>query len=294
MGEATKIEWCDHTFNPVRGCIKVSPECKHCYAEARDVRYEGGKHWGPNTPRIVASDALWRGPLKWNRDAEAAGVRRRVFCASLADVFEDHPDWIAPRERLFKLIDATQNLDWLLLTKRPENFERFLPWRWQGVVWGKSWPNVWLGVTAGTQETANTRIPILQRTPAVVRFVSVEPMLEFVDLKKALVTGNMIDWLICGGESGGGARAFHLDWARALRDQCIWLGVSFFMKQLGRVPVIDEDKWRAMSPSPLLNAHNKDRAPAGTVPLQVYDNKGGDWDRWPGDLRYRNFPEVRS
>lgn len=120
MAENSGIEWTHHTFNPWIGCTKVSPACDQCYAEEWNRRYEGGKNWGPHADRRKTKS--WSAPLKWNREAEAKGLRYRVFCASLADVFDNHksilPEW---RAELWLLIKATPHLDWLLLTKRPQN-----------------------------------------------------------------------------------------------------------------------------------------------------------------------------
>src|SRR5262249_10541241 len=117
--ENTRIAWTHHTLNPWRGCTKVSPGCTHCYAAELAKRNPAvlGR-WGPGGPRVIASEAQWRNPLKWDRKAKAAGKRPRVFCASLADIFEARPELESPRARLFDLIAATPNLDWLLLTKR--------------------------------------------------------------------------------------------------------------------------------------------------------------------------------
>lgn len=123
----SKIEWTDHTFNPWMGCTKVSPLCEHCYAETMmDTRY-GRVTWGPQGTRVRTSKENWRKPLKWDRDARAEGQRRRVFCASLADVFEDRDELLPWRSELFELIDRTTQLDWLLLTKRPERIGRMWP-----------------------------------------------------------------------------------------------------------------------------------------------------------------------
>lgn len=228
MGENSKIEWCDHTHNIVWGCQKVSPACEHCYAEAFDKRV-GGSHWGPNTRRRQLSDANWAKPLKWNRDAAKAGKRARVFCSSMADVFEEHPDLDAPRRRLWDLIRVTPHLDWLLLTKRPENLAGMLPWGYEPTT---PWPNVWLGVTAENQEWADKRIPMLLEMPAAVRFVSCEPLLGSLDLTSYLGAG-YLDWVIVGGESGGGARPMRSEWAQSIRDQCVVNGVAFHFKQWG-------------------------------------------------------------
>lgn len=185
MAENTKIEWASHTFNAWIGCTKVSPACDNCYAEAHDKRFEGGVHWGAHAPRRKTSAANWKKPLKWQKDAAARGVRERVFCASLADVFDNHksiePEW---REELWALIRATPNLDWLLLTKRPMNVKRFLPDDWdggQGNLFG-GYPNVWIGTTVENQEEAVKRIPHLLQIQCAGRFLSCEPLLGCVEL----------------------------------------------------------------------------------------------------------------
>jgi protein gp37 len=235
MGVETAISWCDHTFNPWWGCTKVSPACTHCYAETFSRRV-GQKVWGVDAPRRFFGPKHWAEPLKWNRDALKAGVRRRVFCASMADVFEDRPDLLDERRRLFDVIDETRGLDWLLLTKRPENIARLMPGFWNGCVW----PNVWLGTTVENQEYADQRIPHLLAVDAVVRFLSVEPMLGPIDLRfpfsdNALMVDRHVDWVIAGGESGAQCRASNPDWLRSLRDQCVNAGVWFHFKQWGGV-----------------------------------------------------------
>ena len=154
MAENTKIEWCDHSFSPWRGCQKVSPGCDFCYAEAITKRFKLAE-WGAGAPRRVQSDSYWRKPLGWNKKAAKEGVRRRVFCASMADVF-DNAAPLSERQRLWALIWATPNLDWQILTKRPENIAKMLP-----TDWGDGWPNVWLGISAEDQERYDHRWPIL-------------------------------------------------------------------------------------------------------------------------------------
>lgn len=163
----SNIEWTTHTFNPWIGCTKVSDGCKNCYAEALDRRW-GHKRWGPTAARVRTSEANWKKPLQWNAEAAKAKRRDRVFCASLADVFDDHesvdPHW---RADLFNLIDSTPHLDWLLLTKRPENIQRFMPNLAESE---HMWPraNVWLGTTVENQEQSEKRIPHLLKAPAAV------------------------------------------------------------------------------------------------------------------------------
>lgn len=243
MAENSGIEWTDHTFNPWVGCTKVSPACDHCYAEGWAKRTGQSALWAGERRRT--SEANWRDPLRWNRKAEAAGVRHRVFCASLADVADNKvpAEW---RRDLFDLIAETPHLDWLLLTKRPQNIGKMVNYAARqretlnpNYLW--PWPNVWLGTTVENQEEADRRIPHLLAIPARVLFLSVEPMLGPV---RPELDG--IHWVICGGESGPGARPMHPDWARQLRDQCRSAGVPFFMKQMGgavksRMPPIPDD-----------------------------------------------------
>ena len=248
MSENTKIEWCDHTFNPWVGCTKISPACDHCYAEGWAKR-SGQVVWGGERKRT--SIANWKLPLKWNRAAEANGIRPKVFCASLADVFDNEVDpvWFTD---LFELIEATPNLDWLLLTKRIGNVAKMVA---DGRWFPTHWPNVWIGATICNQAEADRDIPKLLAVPAAKRFLSMEPLLGPVDLSLCNcdkgskpgpggaggVTcpccngagGCMVDWVIVGGESGHNARPMHPDWAYSLRDQCQQAGVPFLFKQWG-------------------------------------------------------------
>ena len=196
MGRETIIGWTHHTFNIVWGCTKVSPGCKTCYADRNSRRY-GHNVWGPNAPRRTFAAEHWAEPLKWNRDAEAAGERRRVFCASICDICEDHPITIEEVKKLWPLIRATPWLDWLLLTKRPERYPLILP-----SDWGEGYPNVWLGTSIENNDYVH-RADELKKIPATVRFISYEPALGPLD--KLSLDG--IDWVIYGGESGPGFRA---------------------------------------------------------------------------------------
>lgn len=224
------ISWTDHTFNPWAGCVKVSPGCDNCYAEKENERY-GFAKWGKDTPRRVTSDAYWREPIKWNKQAER---RERVFCGSWCDVMEESHTMTTTkesldsvRERLYELIDRTPNLDWLLLTKRPQNFRRFLPSSWLA----EPRPNVW-GMTTVESQEYTWRVAELVDTPFAVRGISAEPLLGPVDLSYFLYDDE-IHWVIAGGESQSGARAMRPYWARSLRDQCAQYGVAFHFKQWG-------------------------------------------------------------
>lgn len=239
MAKNSQIEWTHHTFNPWWGCAKVSPACDNCYAELWAKRM-GHQLWGAKATRRFFSDAHWNGPLQWNEEAKTARRRERVFCASMADVFERRSELNAARERLWKLIQATPWLDWLLLTKRPQNIERMVPW-------DDEWPaNIWLGTTVENQSLVEKRLPFLLKHPAAVRFLSCEPLLGKIDLRSWFRRRglNRIDWVIAGGESGPGARPMHPDWATNILHQCQEFEVPFHFKQWGHwVPaeLVEED-----------------------------------------------------
>ncbi|MXN29979.1 phage Gp37/Gp68 family protein [Delftia sp. CH05] len=244
MSQDSKIEWTDHTFNPWEGCQRVGPGCDHCYAETRNARYSGGQaiNWGPGAPRRRTSVLNWNLPRRWNAQAEAFqaqhGRRQRVFCASLADVFDNavSREW---RDDLAALILDTADLDWLLLTKRIGNAGAML-----GEMFLDGPPaNVWLGATVVNQAEADRDILKLLRIPASVRFLSMEPLLGPVSFEGFFANPSNIadgtnaleelDWVIAGGESGPGARPTHPNWHRELRDQCEAVGTPFLFKQWG-------------------------------------------------------------
>ncbi|HWV98945.1 MAG TPA: phage Gp37/Gp68 family protein [Candidatus Acidoferrum sp.] len=243
MGKNSSIEWTDHTFNPWWGCAKVSPGCNNCYAETW-ARRVGENIWGVKAGRRFFTDKHWSEPLRWNADAESEGRRKRVFCASMADVFESRADLDAWRTRLWVLIRETPWLDWLLLTKRPQNIEKMVPW-------SECWPtNVWLGTTVEDQQRAELRLPLLLHFRAKYRFLSCEPLLGAVDLERWLGgrpgSLNPIDWVIAGGESGPNARPMLPGWAMKLRDQCQGAGIPFHFKQWGHwAPVAARNGERA-------------------------------------------------
>lgn len=293
--ENSAISWTDHTFNPWIGCTKVSAACANCYAE-RDMDHRFGKaKWGPMGTRVVTSAENWMKPLKWDKISQEIRQdpvffdtpKSRVFCASLADVFED---WEGPivdhhgkqvnatmddlRRELFELIDATTHLDWLLLTKRPENIRKMWlgsipklstamskpPGTPEANIWYR--PNCWIGTSVENQEQAEKRIPELLkcRDLSPVLFLSCEPLLGVVRLNSINVgdcprynclngrfslpgygTGEQtIDWVIAGGESGPNARPTHPDWFRSIRDQCNAAGVPFHFKQWGEFVSVSE------------------------------------------------------
>lgn len=263
MGANTRIEWCDHTFNPVVGCTKVSPACDNCYAESWAKRTGQPELWQGKVRRTTPQN--WRQPLKWNGEAAASGRRAKVFCASLSDVFDNQwePVW---RADLMRLILDTPHLNWLLLTKRPQNIASMC---------GTAMPdNVWLGITAENQTEFDRRWPFLEAIQVNVRLVSYEPALG--PLSPFL--GNPYsapDWIICGGESGPGARPMLMSWMRSIIEQCRSAGVPCFVKQMGRT-AIDDIIYVGASPD-----------------LRFRDAKGGDQSEWPKEFRIREFPVTR-
>ena len=228
MGEVTAIEWCDHTFNPWIGCTKVSPACDNCYAaELMDIRY-GRARWGAGEERVRTAPSNWRQPLAWNRRAERDGARPFVFCASLADVFDNEvdPAW---RRDLFALIEATPDLVWLLLTKRIGNVLKMTdPERGCPLLPG----NVAVGATMANQEEYNRDAVKLAevkwRREPLFTFGSFEPLLSAIELDDYAP-----DWIIVGGESGRNPRLMPLEWPRSLRRQAAVRGRVFNFKQVG-------------------------------------------------------------
>ena len=243
MGENSKIEWTDHTFNPWVGCTKVGPPCDNCYAETWAERW-GRVVWGPHGQRIRTSDANWKNPHKWNETARLSGKRARVFCASLADWLDNQvrDQW---REDLACVIEATPHLDWLLLTKRIQNFDKHAPWHDDDIP-----RNVWLGITCGDQTEYDRDWPKLRELHPAVRFISYEPALGPLRIQEPTP-----DWIICGGESGPKARPMNPQWAVELRMDCELYQVPFFFKQWGEwaAPGFKQERARAEHWWPLEN-----------------------------------------
>lgn len=314
MAEVTKIQWTHHTFNPWIGCAHVSPGCNNCYAEQQNYfvniqRSKGRELWGKDAQRHIASKAKWREIHRWNRAAELAGERHRVFVASLADVFEDRFDVIDPRAWLFDAIAQCPWLDFLLLTKRPENAPKLIEQVasraavTDGVALARRWKlnrapaNVWMGVTGEDCKRLGERVEALSAVPAVVRFVSAEPLLEDIgdELEKILgVTlysspsmdetwarthPSMVDWVILGGESGPRARPCAVEWIRRALDICRGAHVAPFVKQLGSKPT---------------NAMRGIIVDGAVFDLDDLKHpKGGEMKEWPADLRVQEFPKAR-
>lgn len=245
MAETSKIEWTDATFNPWIGCTKCSPGCENCYAE-RDFgpksRHPMGG-WGADEPRHWTSEANWKKPLAWNRKCERENRRMTVFCGSICDIADPEVSQIWFSD-VIRLVLKTPNLNWLFLTKRPEELKRRLDDFYKySLEYRFVIPNLWLGVTACNQEETK-KVWTLLKTPAAGRFVSIEPMLGPIDLNKFELLckawsrrrptlGTYLDWVICGGETGPKARPLHPDNVASLRDQCQSTETPFFFKQWG-------------------------------------------------------------
>lgn len=308
----TKIEWTDATWNPTKGCSRVSSGCDNCYAmrQARRFDHEGGAYDG--LTRIGKHGVDWSGkvrfefdlrrttqfdlPLRWRKP-------RRVFVNSMSDLFhESLTD--AEIAAVFGVMACCPQHVFQILTKRAKRMRAWFEWTATSKLFTqrfpdelrrlaysdtptnalREWPlpNVWLGVSTEDQKTADERIPLLLQTPATVRFVSAEPLLGPIDLSIYMATGwteppydDVLNWVIMGGESGRGARPCRLDWVRSIVEQCRDASVQCFVKQLGAHPMAE-----AFSDI----AHLRTKR----------DRKGGDPAEWPEDLRVRQFPEARS
>jgi protein gp37 len=265
MGKITGIPWCDHTFNPWWGCTNVSAGCDFCYAESSS-RWWGFKLWGKNSDRRLFGDKHWREPLKWNEEARKAGVPAKVFCGSMCDILEDRRDLLAPRRRLWALVEQTDWLIWELLSKRPQNYRKMLPADWLK----KPRANVWVMATVESSGCL-WRVNELLKVPAAVRGISYEPALEFVDfpLRPHSILAPHLHWIIVAGESGQGARPFDLEWARKTVERCRASRTACFVKQLGSNPVMNG------------------------LPFPLKEYKGGNPDEWPRELQVREFPMKR-
>jgi protein gp37 len=271
MAMNSSIEWTDHTFNPWTGCTNISPGCDNCYAEAWSKR-SGHVKWG-NSPRKRTTESYWKAPHIWQAKAAQFmaqhGRRQRVFCASLADVFDNQAD-DAWRKDLFNVIRQTPSLDWQLLTKRPQNILKMLPSDWGT----KGYSNVWLGFTAEDQARFEQRKRFLSSIPAAVWFMSYEPAIGPLRIAESDPKPN---WLISGGESGHGARAMESNWVRNIISDCRKYNVAAFHKQ-----------WGSYSNNPLVQDRGMSLSEAKA--LDPYGKGGGLLD---GEL-IREFPAISN
>jgi protein gp37 len=306
MGETTGIQWSDSTWNVVTGCTRVSPGCDHCYIERQPpFRIHGRKFSGAETGATTGV-MLHPDRLEWPFRTGKRALGPRVFVCSLADLFhEDVPDEFIIR--VFAVMAETQNLTYQVLTKRPARMRALLnSGAIRAAVYDIGWPlpNVWLGVSAENQTWANARIPILLTTPAEVRFVSYEPALGPLDLTSVAIPHGLVeakggtipglDWVICGGESGPGARPMPLKWAEDVRDQCASAGVAFFMKQLGAWRF----EYKAGAETCVVLPNGQTWAEVGYRSagflMHRHGGHGSALEDLPPDLRIREFPQGRS
>lgn len=216
MGEKTGIGWCDHTFNFWIGCNKVATECKYCYISSIIKRMGKEPFNGPMRTKD------WEKPFTWDRRARKADIRRQVFTCSMSDFFHEEADeW---RDEAWQIIRSCRNLDWLVLTKRPELMPDRLP-----SDWGDGYANVWLGVTVGAESSMH-KIPLLKAIPARVRFISAEPLLERLDFRPQM---DGLHWIITACEQAhkDKRRLMDMDWVREIHRQCQEAGVAHFFKQ---------------------------------------------------------------
>jgi protein gp37 len=244
----TKIEWADAVWNPITGCTPISEGCANCYAKRMANRLKGRSGYPADDPfRISYHQDRVSDPFSWSK-------AKRVFVCSMADLFHEDVDFRSIRRLIAGMLRPYGRDHWhtfMILTKRPQRMQEFFEWlaradRTFTIEWPL--PNVWLGVTAENQARADERIPVLLQIPAAVRFVSIEPMLGPVDFQELSRPFEFhqspygwhqwwpkkLHWVICGGETGPGARPVNPDWARGLRDQCQTAGVPFFFKGWGK------------------------------------------------------------
>ncbi len=265
MSKISNIQWTDATFNTTIGCTQYDTLCKNCYAERLDVRFNSGNsHWGINAERKTMSESYWKQPLSWNRKAFKENKRTKVFCASMGDWAEDNEVVAGERIKLFELIKKTPNLDWQLLTKRFDKVKGYLP-----NDWNHGYDNVWLGLSLGTQELANKYLDEFLKNKSKITFLSIEPLLEEVDLSRWLITGK-IHQVLVGGESGNSTgkhkfRECKLEWIEKIVNDCQKYNVPVFVKQLGTFL---------------------------SKELKLTDRHGGNMDEFPEHLRIRGFPKA--
>jgi protein gp37 len=280
MAENSGIAWTDNTFNPWVGCTKIGPGCDHCYAEAMDHRFGGG-HWGAGAPRKRTTPANWAKVRKWDRDALKSGTRPWVFVASLADVFDNEVpgEW---RCDLFNLVAACKNLNFQFVTKRIGNAAFMLPQNFANL-----YPHVGIIATVVTQAECDRDLPKLLAVDCAWRGLSIEPQLGPISFSDNWGWLENLDWIICGGESGHGARPMRLDWFHILLNQCRAAGVPFFGKQLGRTCIMS----RSDAGQPVaIGAGWEGRAGHDSGLVTFRDRAGADPIEWPPELRVREMP----
>jgi len=300
MGTKTAIQWTDATWNPVRGCSRISEGCRNCYAERMAARFSKPGMWAHGFAEMTKSGTRWTGklavvpehledPLRWKEP-------RRIFVNSMSDLFHEALTF-ADIAAIFQVMKAAKHHTFQVLTKRADKMLSFMQaWGGQMVL-----PNVWLGVSVEDQEAAVKRIPLLLRTPAAVRFLSCEPLIGPVKLCPALLHDPLVchkplDWVIVGGESGPGARQCEIRWVRSIVNECKRLSTAVFVKQLG-AHIIDRNDagFDGGDPECWPQDTETDDRPiqfqGDDARILLRSSKGGDMEEWPEDLRVRQFPD---
>ena len=302
MSDKSGIAWTNATWNPVTGCTKVSAGCKNCYAEREWPRLAANKrsvsYFGRAFTDVAYHEDRLDQPLRWSK-------ARMIFVNSMSDLFhEDVPDKLI--DKVFAVMALAEKHTFQVLTKRPERMRDYLntknrinrigdvampqvsPNNYGVLEWPI--PNIWLGVSVEDQDAADSRIPLLLETPAAVRWVSAEPLLERVELGFAMpwrlrgaAFNHTLDWVVCGGESGPHARPMHIDWVDKLKWDCKKAGVPFFMKQLGAA-FVDEKNGIAGA------GLKVDADVACMVSKRLKNRSGADMDEWPEYLKNREWP----
>lgn len=322
MSDNSAIEWTDTTWNPVRGCSRVSEGCRNCYAETMAARFSDPGMWGHGFADRDRSGSKWTGkvelipekltePLRWKKP-------RRVFVNSMSDLFHEELSF-EDIDRVFRVMQQAKEHTFQVLTKRPERALEFLTKHvsvpWGGFQWGvDTGRNVHIGVSVENQQAADERIPLLLQIPAAVRFLSVEPLLGPVDLNgvwgypgsadSEQLDSWPIQWVIVGGESGHNARPCNAGWIRSIVHQCQIARVPVFVKQLGsNVVTRNDDGFDGVSPIAWpehIDYENRveelttEHWQGDPVRINLRSRKGGNPEEWPADLRVREFPEVKS
>jgi len=274
---ASKIQWTDRTWNPVRGCSMVSPGCTNCYAMRVAWRFSGPGQPYEGLVRRSENGPIWTGKIRLVEEALSEPARwrkpERVFVNSMSDLFHEDVTQVF-LTRVFKVMREAPQYTFQILTKRAARMAVILSTlHANGREPGS---NVWCGVSVENQEQAAARIPLLVETPAAVRFLSVEPMLEPIQLH--LLADSAIHWVIVGGESGPNARPCNVSWIRDIVKQCKYAGVPVFVKQLG---------------ASCYSTHREDQQ-SKPILVDLHDFKGGDISEWPEDLRIREFPRATT
>jgi protein gp37 len=310
MGDKTKIQWTDATWNVLRGCSRISEGCRNCYAERMAARFSGPgmPYEGVAEMRLLkqvgsgsSSEPRWTGELLFIKEHLSDPFRwkkpRRIFVNSMSDLFHERVSLSWFCQILAVMVNSPQHT-FQVLTKRPGRMKHFLEsTEAEALMWGRDLGHIWWGVSVEDQETANVRVPLLLSinhgmTP--VLWVSYEPALAEVSFRNEWMGTNKLTWIVVGGESGPRARPFNIDWARSVIAQCKLMNVACFVKQFG-----SNVEWDG-----IVNPAKGQLWPQGTATMQdtgrgtwrirLNHHKGGNMDEWPKDLQVREYPQSKE